>query len=41
MDELELLVQRVSLVKKTSLRVMNAFIWMWAVEKKGKILEEC
>lgn len=44
MDGLELLVQRVSLVKKISLRVMNAvsyFTWMWAVERKGKIVEEC
>lgn len=43
MNELELLVQRVWL-KKASLRVMNAityFTWMWAVERKGKVVEQC
>lgn len=43
MDELELLVQRVQLKKPPSLGAMNPvtyFRWMWAVERKGKIVEE-
>lgn len=51
MDELEFLVQRVQLKRKPfhyeetlSLWAMNPvtyFKWMWGVERKGKIVEEC
>lgn len=45
MHELEFLVQRLQLKKKNpSLGAMNPvtyYNWMWGVERKGKIVEEC